>query len=271
LISSSIASHIPVDVFIVLLLRIEVGVKALFLPFTLLKQLLNLRVIVLSLLKLSQLMEFRNHAFHDLVFIHLLDRRRLACFTSAFRVASRVTEILFLQVVLDLEVDDPRVLEHFHERHAFARLDLQQRVDKVFVLVGNRLFELYALLEDLLDNGALVLSCEGRFPVHQFKEQNSQAPNVECVVVRLVLQHFRSHVLQSSTEGAPALSFLQAHAPAEVADLEQVALAYDHVLGFDVSVNESVLLEEVHPAACLDKEVKGFVFVQRSFASYQTE
>jgi hypothetical protein len=58
------------------------------------------------------------------------------------------------------------------------------------------------------------------------------------MVVRLVFDHFRSHVLQCSAESVALFVKLLLNAPSEVANLEHVFFSHQKILRFEVSVND---------------------------------
>jgi len=101
--------------------------------------------------------------------------------------------------------------------------------------------------------------------VDEFVKQDAEAPNVQGVVVGRVGQHLRRHVLQRPAEGVPLFVAAGFDAPAEVANLEDVVVAHEQVLGLDVPVDEAVLVQEVEPRAHLDEKVEGFVLCKRFF------
>lgn len=107
--------------------------------------------------------------------------------------------------------------------------------------------------------------------MNEFVEKDSQRPDVEGVVVSFVLDHFWRHVLEGSTEGIPLLAVVRLNAPAEVADLDDVAFFNEDVLGLDVPVNESLLVHVVDARADLDEEVEGGVLAQELFLPDEVE
>lgn len=61
----------------------------------------------------------------------------------------------------------------------------------------------------------------------------------------------------------PFLGVIDLDAPAEVANLEDIVLANQEVLGLYVSMDKPVLVQEVNTSTSLDKEVEGLIFCQR--------
>ena len=81
---------------------------------------------------------------------------------------------------------------------------------------------------------------KGRIALDQLKQQNSQAPNVDLVVVGLLLDHFGSHVLKGTAESG---AILEDGCEAKVAEFGVVILGDEDVLWFDVPVHVVVLVE----------------------------
>lgn len=73
--------------------------------------------------------------------------------------------------------------------------------------------------------------------VHQLVQEDAQGPDVEGVIVRLVLDHFRRHVLKSAAKSISLLICVRLHAPSEVANFDDVAFLDQNVLGLDVPVD----------------------------------
>ena len=92
--------------------------------------------------------------------------------------------------------------------------------------------------------------------MHQLVQQASQAPDVACVVVILILNHPRRHVLESATNSVPLLHVVQLYTPAKITDLYNVSVLYEDVLWLDVSMNQALLVQVVDTAAHLYKEIE---------------
>jgi len=73
--------------------------------------------------------------------------------------------------------------------------------------------------------------------VDEFIQQNSERPNIEGMVVVLVLNHFWCHVLEGAAEGEALLHVVGLDTPPEVADLDYVLVLDEDVLWLDVSVD----------------------------------
>ena len=52
-----------------------------------------------------------------------------------------------------------------------------------------------------------------------------------------ILDHLRSHVLEGPAEGVPLLHVVGLHAPAEVADFDDVSFLNQDIFGFDVPMD----------------------------------
>ena len=57
------------------------------------------------------------------------------------------------------------------------------------------------------------------------------------MVVVLVLDHLRCHVLERTAEGVPLLHVVELHTPAEVTNLDDVTIFDQYVLRFDIAMN----------------------------------
>ena len=84
------------------------------------------------------------------------------------------------------------------------------------------------------------LAAKGRKALDQFEQQNSQAPNIDLVVVGLLLYHFWGHVLKSAAECG---AVLEDGGEAKVAELGVIVLGDEDVLWLDVSVHVVVLVQ----------------------------
>ena len=82
------------------------------------------------------------------------------------------------------------------------------------------------------------------------------------MVVRLIRDHFRSHVLKSAAKSVPLGVDLLFHAPSEVANFQHVFVAHKQVFGFEISMDEAVYVQKVNACNSLDEEVKGLVLCE---------
>jgi hypothetical protein len=80
--------------------------------------------------------------------------------------------------------------------------------------------------------------------------------------MRLILNHLRSHVLESPTEGISLLTVVGLDAPSKVADFNDIAFLYENIFWFDVSMDKSLFVHVVDAWTDLNEEVKGSVFTQ---------
>ena len=112
-------------------------------------------------------------------------------------------------------------------------------------------------------------TCKGRSTMNEFIQQYSKWPYVKRVIMVLVLNHFWSHILQSSTEGISLLHVVRLDAPPKVADFDDITVFDQDVLGFDVSVDEPLLVHIVNATADLDEKVKRSIFTEELFLPYQ--
>ena len=87
----------------------------------------------------------------------------------------------------------------------------------------------------------------------------------------LVLNHFRSHVLQGTTEGVPLLIGLGLHAPAKIADFNNITLFDQNIFGLNVSMNETLLVHVIYTRTNLDEKVEGGILRKASLLANQVE
>ena len=152
----------------------------------------------------------------------------------------------FTEVIFFLKIFDPWVIKYFDERQPVRSLVLQDGVDEVLVLVGEPRLEPDDASGDLVADLSGVHTREGSSTVDELVQKDAEGPNVQSVVMSLVLDHFWSHVLGRSTEGVPLLVVVALDAPSKVAYLDDVALFDQNVLWLDVSVDQSLLVHIVN-------------------------
>lgn len=105
----------------------------------------------------------------------------------------------------------------------------------------------------------------------QFVQENSEWPDVEGVIMILVLDHLGSHVFKCATEGVSLLHMVWLNTPSEVANLDDVTLLYQNVLRLDVSVDKPLLVHVVNARTHLNEEVEGSILAQELLLSDQVE
>lgn len=85
---------------------------------------------------------------------------------------------------------DPGIVEDLPDRRPLLEVLLQHPGDQAFGLAGARLpdgvGEVERLVEDLVDDGVVLLADEGRVARQQHEEQDAQRPDVALAVVELV-------------------------------------------------------------------------------------
>lgn len=112
-------------------------------------------------------------------------------------------------------------------------------------------------------------ACEWRSAMNELVEQDAQGPDVERVIVVLVLNHLRSHVLESPAKGVPLLHVIRLHTPPEITDLNDIPVFDKNILWLDVSMNEPLLMQIVNTWAHLYEEIKGSVLAEELLFSDQ--
>ena len=89
------------------------------------------------------------------------------------------------------------------------------------------------------------------------------------MVVILILNHFRGHILKSSTESVSLLHMVRLNAPSKITNLDDVSIFNQNVLWFDISMNQSLFVHVVDTTTDLNKEVEGCILCQKLFLSDQ--
>lgn len=141
-------------------------------------------------------------AFYAFLFSCSLSRAFAAAAATA--VLTPAATVL-LKLYFFLEIADPGVIEDLNERQSFGGIVLEDRVHEVSVLRRQPWLEPYGSSHDLFLDLAWMHSRERCPAVHQLVQKNTQRPNIQRVVVCLVLYHFWRHVFQCSAEGIPLL------------------------------------------------------------------
>ena len=102
-------------------------------------------------------------------------------------------------------------------------------------------------------------------------EKDTQGPDVQGVVVSLVLDHFWSHVLQGTTKSIPLLTMIRLNTPSKITNFNDVALFDQDIFRLNISVDKSLLVHVVDAGAYLDEKVEGSVLTQVLFFSDQVK
>lgn len=87
----------------------------------------------------------------------------------------------------------------------------------------------------------------------------------------LILDHLRSHVLESSTERISLLTVIRLNAPSEITYLNDIAFFNKNILRLDISVNQPLLMHIVDTRAYLDEEVESCVLAEVLFFPNEIE
>lgn len=103
---------------------------------------------------------------------------------------------------------------------------------------------------------------KGRLNCKHFIHENSHAPTVNLIIVVVPLCHFRRDVVEGAAESAPLL--ISFDGPPEVGDFEVVTQA-DDVLGFEVTMDDSVSVQILYSGEDLFDVVGSFFFGKGSF------
>ncbi len=76
-------------------------------------------------------------------------------------------------------------------------------------------------------------------------EYNSERPHIQSVIMCLILDHFRSHILKSSTKRVPLLAGIRLHTPTKIAYFDDISFLNENVFWFDVPVDETLFMHVV--------------------------
>ena len=137
-----------------------------------------------------------------------------------------------------LEEENPGVLEDLDQRDSLIWVFLEELGDQVFVLLRNARLE-SNLRSCLIPSDGLLIAPKRCVSMYQFKEQDSQRPDIQLVVMLAIVDHFRCHILQSTAESV-SLTFVDL---AIVGVLREIALTspakvanFEHIILIDKQV-----------------------------------
>jgi hypothetical protein len=85
----------------------------------------------------------------------------------------------------------------------------------------------------------------------------------------LVLNHFRSHVLQSSAKSVSLLHVVRLDTPSKIANLDYVSIFYQNVFWLDIPMNQALLVQIVDARANLNEEVECCILAEELFFPYK--
>ena len=85
------------------------------------------------------------------------------------------------------------------------------------------------------------------------------------MVVVFVLNHLRSHILQSATESVSLLHMVRLHAPPKITNFDDISILNQDIFWLDISVNQALLMHIVDATADLYEKIKGSVFAKKLF------
>ena len=100
-------------------------------------------------------------------------------------------------------------------------------------------------------------------------KQDAQGPDIDLVIMGLLIEHLRCHIFKCTTEGLTLLhvtQFLfQLKCPSEITNLDNVAilaLKDQQILWLQISMYKPVLVHVVEAHNSLDKEVGCLLFTE---------
>ena len=92
----------------------------------------------------------------------------------------------------------------------------------------------------------------GRFALDHFDRHDAKRPNVDFAAVLLLLDDLRRHPVGRADHGGTFVAlFGEFGAEAEIGDFDRAAAAEEHVVGFDVAVDDVLGVEVDETFACL--------------------
>jgi hypothetical protein len=91
------------------------------------------------------------------------------------------------------------------------------------------------------------------------------------MIVIFILDHFWSHIFECPAKSVSLLHVVRLHAPSEIADLYYVAIFYQYVFRFDVSMYQTLLMQVIYARAYLNEKVKSSILGQEPLLSNQVE
>lgn len=108
-----------------------------------------------------------------------------------------------------------------------------------------------------------VVAVEGSFHVNQFINQDSETPNVDLLILLLLIGHFGRQILPGPTHRLANNVFSIWGAKPEVADFGILVLRQENVLGLDVSMNVLSLVDVLKSLEDFPSEPEDFVFGEK--------
>ena len=91
------------------------------------------------------------------------------------------------------------MLEHLNQVDSLVGVFLEEPVDQVLVLLGNLGLK-SDLLTHLVSSDCLLIASKGSITMHKLVEEDSEGPNIQLVVMLAMIDHFGSHVLESTAK-----------------------------------------------------------------------
>lgn len=176
---------------------------------------------------------------------------------------------IFAQIVFLFEIFDPWMIKNFYKWKSFGCFINKYFINQIFVLITQTRLKSNLSSHNFITDLSWMNSCERCSTVHQFIQQDSKRPNIQSMIMILVLNHFRGHIFKSSAESVSLLHMVRLNAPTKITNLDDVSIFNQNILWFDISVNQSLFMHVVYTTTYLDKEVEGCIFCQKLFLSDQ--
>ena len=107
--------------------------------------------------------------------------------------------------------------------------------------------------------------------MHELVEQYTQRPDIQSMVMRFILNHLWSHILERSTKSVPLLAVIRLNTPAEIADFDNVAFFDKDIFRFNISMNQTLFMHVINSRTDLDEKVECCILTQIFLFSYQVK
>lgn len=124
---------------------------------------------------------------------------------------------------------------------------------------------------DLVANLPWMHSCERSSAMHQLVKQDTERPYIKRVIVILVLDHLRGHVLQRAAERVSLLHVVSLYAPPKITNLNDISIFDKDIFRLDIPMDESLLVKIIDTRTNLNEEIECSVLAQKLLLPYEIE
>ena len=101
--------------------------------------------------------------------------------------------------------------EHLDKRNSLVAVMSEELIHKVLIIIRETLFkgDLCYFIHNVILHSQLIFPSEGSIAMHQLIKQDTQRPDINLVVMTLLIQHLWSHIFKGTAESFPLLHTLQ--------------------------------------------------------------